>query len=131
MGLMGDLRCLAHEGRPAHRASSCPRGPTPSRTWPSRLESAALVACGTSLTPSRDGVRAKALSHELEHGHHLLARHVELLDDLLGPVKRCRGRNSFLQMTANWAGRHAGSRRISEPLQASQPAVDLVPTREI
>ena len=30
-----------------------------------------------------NGVGAQALSHELEHGRHLLARHVELLDDLV------------------------------------------------
>jgi hypothetical protein len=30
-----------------------------------------------------DGIRSKALSHELEHGRHLLARYVELLDDLI------------------------------------------------
>ena len=35
------------------------------------------------MSTGRDGVRAKTLSHELEHGHHLLARHVELLDDLV------------------------------------------------
>jgi hypothetical protein len=119
------------------------------------------------MSAGRDGVRAKTLSHELEHGHHLLARHVELLDDLvdaeilevlddrghrqarafkhpdtahlardafdgwtLGPVKRCPSQNSFLQTTANWSGRHAGSRCAPKPLQTSQPAVDLVPTGE-
>jgi hypothetical protein len=31
----------------------------------------------------RDGVRARALSHEIQYGPHLLAGHVELLDDLV------------------------------------------------
>src|SRR5437867_4625053 len=35
------------------------------------------------MSTGRDGVRAKALSHEIQYGHHLLARHVELLDDLV------------------------------------------------
>ncbi len=30
-----------------------------------------------------EGVRAKALSHNLEHRHHMLARYVELLDNLV------------------------------------------------
>jgi len=35
------------------------------------------------MSTGRDGVCAKAFSHKLEHGHHLLARYVELLDDLV------------------------------------------------
>jgi hypothetical protein len=35
------------------------------------------------MSTGRNGVRAKALSHEIQYGQHLLPRHVELLDDLV------------------------------------------------
>src|SRR5258708_30751684 len=41
------------------------------------------VPWSTRMSTGRAGIRAKALSHKLEHVHHLLARSVELLDDLV------------------------------------------------
>jgi hypothetical protein len=52
-----------------------------------RKRAFALVRFGVPwskrISTGSDGVRAKALSYELKDVHHPLARHVELLDDLV------------------------------------------------
>ena len=48
----------------------------------------------------------------------------------LGPVERCHGLTSKLQLTGSRVGRHAGSRRSPESLDLPQPGRHPVPTGE-
>jgi hypothetical protein len=48
----------------------------------------------------------------------------------LGPIERCHGLTSKLQLTGSRVGRHAGSPRAPEPLDLPQPDRHLVPTGE-
>ena len=48
----------------------------------------------------------------------------------LGPIERCHGLTSKLQLTGSRVGRHAGSTRAPEPLDLPQPDRHLVPTGE-
>ena len=48
----------------------------------------------------------------------------------LGPIERCHGLTSKLQLTGCRPGRHAASRSVLKRCQAAHPACNLVPTGE-